>query len=362
LLYLIYISQVELGRAIKQNKNKAPKLCGADDLAKRVNLTVMQKLVKLALLDKSYMNTVLIGQSDWLGYLYEAMQQLDITPDYVLPDNQAIRSITFPYNGGKAIRFSEYMNEPLNVMAKNYNLRPLISYFPSSFIHPANYKYSGRIPDSDWFVLTTDSVQTKDAKEKYVVLRASQQEIWTFANELSEFAAAKAYLFTMVCLSFVLEKMHFQNKLCEHLNMPNEPILQPFHSPIGSSAGLMYGLLQNYCLKRYDVRILKHPVKGIYDGNCSQPEREYSMYLQYCNPGNDMWGTYLHPESQYQFLKIPKTTPDVLDMSANTAYYFHSCVFHGHLSEDCPQVPPGANRDTIVPKKGTTYGLENRRL
>ena len=358
--YMPDVSKEMADKPFGRRYNKAPKLCGADDLAKRVNLTVMQKLVKLALLDKSYMNTVLIGQSDWLGYLYEAMQQLDITPDFVLPDNQAIRSISFPYNGGKAIRFSEYMNEPLNVMAKNYNLRPLTSYFPSSFIHPANYEYSGIIPDSDWFVLTTDSVQTKDAKEEYVALRASEQENWTFAKELSEFAAAKAYLFTMVCLSFVLEKVHFQIKLRKHLNMPDEPILQPFHCPIGSSAGLMYGLLQNYCLKRYDVRILKHPVKGIYDGNCSQPEREYSLYLQHCNPGNDMRGTYLHPESQYQFLKIPKTTPDVLDLSTNTAYYFHSCVFHGHLSEDCTHVPPGSNSDSIVPKKGTTYGQENQ--
>lgn len=361
--YMPDVSKEMADKPFRRRYNQPPKTCGADDLAKRVNLTLMQKLVKLALLDKSYMNTVLIGQSDWLGYLYEAMQQLDITPDFVLPDNQAIRSINFPYNGCKAIRFSEYMNEPLNVMAKNYKLPLLQSYFPSSFIHPANYKYSGRIPDSDWFVLTTDSVETKTAKEKYVKsIEAEPEHSWTFAYELSEFAAAKAYLFTTVCLRFVLEKVHFQKQLRQHLNMPKEPILQPFHSPIGSLAGLMYGVLQNYCLKHYDVRILKHPVKGIYDGNCSQPERQYSLYLQHCNPENEMRGAYLHPESQFQFTKIPTTAPDVLDMSTNIAYYFHSCVFHGHLDENCPQVPANVNRDTIIPKKGTTYGQENDRF
>ena len=204
-----------------------------------------------------------------------------------------------------------FFQMPLPAFPKTFVIKELKKgYFPHLFNAPDNQEYIGPIPDKQYYMPETMSINGRKDFEKWHAQQVSDQVYFDFSRELIEYCESDVKLLKAGCVKF--------KGLCEDESKSN-----PFDRMTIASA-CNRDLRQNRMLPN---TIAFEPLHGSrMSSNHSKVAVEWLLWqdsqlsasrLQHAR--ND--GEYRIPNSRY--------TVDGYDVQTNTVYEFQGCVWHG---------------------------------
>ena len=96
-------------------------------------------------------------------------------------------------------------------IAKLFNIKFEMQFFPYSLLLPSNLKYNGTMPNTQHYFSKFDSEELKEQKREFC--RKRKGTYWCLLKELLSYSEFKLHLLVLTVLSFLKESMTFQTQL-----------------------------------------------------------------------------------------------------------------------------------------------------
>jgi hypothetical protein len=229
------------------------------------------------------------------------------------------------------------------VLAKQFNIDYIRSFFPYKFFEAKHIFYQGNIPDISYFLNNFDSTDRTKEKQNYVSNFQKQNRTWNFRKELLQYAELKLWLLMLSCLSFLKESLTFQSNLKNAIKFEKDVLLSPFSYPLCSLSGFSYKLYKYFFLNQFEIYSVKNEF-GLKSKNVSNIEYEWASFMEFKYENKHFISAFNNKFGQKYF---KDAIPDLYSPITKQAYFFHGCVFHGHF-ENC-LINPNANETSKNP-------------
>ena len=239
-------------------------------------------------------------------------------------------------------------------IAKLFNIKFEMQFFPYSLLLPSNLKYNGTMPNTQHYFSKFDSEELKEQKREFC--RKRKGTYWCLLKELLSYSEFKLHLLVLTVLSFLKESMTFQTQLqSQILKLTQFNYLHPFGSPIISLSGFIYTLFRILYLNKFDIRVVKYeygfPVRKV-----SRQEFEWTSYWIHKHPTEECYTAFNNPQGQKYF---PECVPDLYCKSQKSCFFYNGCWAHKHY-DNC-LINPLASESTLS-TNGTSYKAINEQF
>ena len=213
-------------------------------------------------------------------------------------------------------------------IAKLFNIKFDLPFFPCQMLKLKYLDYNGKMPTFDNFLSNFDTPQIRKEKKSYYERKLGSQ--WCFLKEILSYSELKIQLLILGVLTFLKESMIFQQKLQINRNITNLQFLNPFSTSLISLSSFVYTLFRLLFLNNVDVRVVQHeygfPIRKV-----SRQEFDWTSYWIYQHPDQECFTAFNNPKGQKYF---PEAIPDLYVPSSKHCYFYNGCFAHSHY-EDC---------------------------
>ena len=306
----------------------------------KANRNILIEFMVEALKDDSFNNRILITDETVIHCLSRFHRVVTIPAFYKKMANPSYLEFD---SGLKLIDFEKFIGIPIPLETK--------SYFP----HVNNrfcYELS-QPPKKESYFSNGDSKEERKAKIDFFK-KLKNHGPWNF-----KFTLQKHLYDTVTNLIDHTVKVQdlsclIQEKLKKvTLDNQNLTISSPFS--YGSFTHFAYMLLQNYCLKKNDVRIVRNSPTV---GKISRPQHQWELWLRKIIKKADLISAFNHPLGARRFRN---RIVDAFDKSTKIVHeflgtYYHSC----RLYEECEIIKKKGKR--FVDNKNHSQLMKERRL
>ena len=267
-----------------------------------------------------------------------------LTPNIVTRGNKVL-AMTIPSLNLVIMDSLQYTHSSLNKLAARYGLSQK-DLFPHMFNREENYFYKGPVPSIDNFCSEgSGDKQRKDIAD-YITSQVGKD--WEFKTEIHKYCLLDTEILCKAMIRFLKEWFEIQEIFLQYFprevtSGEEKRMLHPFTPPFITFSGFIFGCYRYFESCNYDLRVIKDE-KGCTGVKVSQGEMEYVLYEF------ERWGRRADFYSSFTSKKpraLGRIIPDFYIESEKIAGFYHGCLYHGHLDQNCSVAPPNSTEETL---------------